>query len=133
MVRGLRQRRPGKRSKSLSVVQISRSCSIASAARCASVVRLPPAPTARMKLKRIAGWRSPGWSTETCGLASQASTISQAADADRGFAASWRGGSLPDLLRACRSLQIVHEPIHFVEVEPGREPEVVRFDAKGLG
>lgn len=56
---GWTQCSPGKREKSASVEWSTAWCSSASAARCASVVRLAPVPRDSRKRNRIAAWRSP--------------------------------------------------------------------------
>ena len=65
--RGLRQRRPGKRLKSVSLEWTSAWYSIASAAACESVVRFAPTPAAsRFRRKRVR-WSAPGLGGVTWG------------------------------------------------------------------
>jgi hypothetical protein len=54
--RGLISSTPGKRSKSASVEQIEAPSSIASAARCASEVRVPATPVCRRSWRRTFQW-----------------------------------------------------------------------------
>src|SRR5829696_9800714 len=61
---GLRHRNPGNRAKSVSLECNSAWCSIAKAAKCASVVIAPPAVTLRV-VRRSARCRGPGLMIET--------------------------------------------------------------------
>ena len=81
---GWRQRRPGKRLKSRSVVIHSFPDSIASAARYASKTRLPFAPAARQSRSKVGQWRGPGATITAFGCARSASTNASACSVGAG-------------------------------------------------
>src|ERR1039457_3696613 len=66
-VSGLIHFNPGNRRKSVSAVCSVALASIANAARCASVVRFPPLPSARRKPNANSAWRGPGFTGRTIG------------------------------------------------------------------
>jgi len=72
--RGSTHRKPSKRAKSVSQEQSSAPCSIASAARCASLVRFPAAPVGSRSSRRSEAWSGAGWITSATGCSSQPST-----------------------------------------------------------
>ena len=75
---GWRQRRPGNRLKSRSVVIHSQPDSIANAARYASATRLPFAPALRHRRSKISQRRAPGDTMTALGWARRASANSRA-------------------------------------------------------
>ena len=64
---GLVQRKPSKRAKSVSPEHTSPPCSIASVARCASLVRLPAVPTGSSSSRRTVACRAVGWTMVVTG------------------------------------------------------------------
>jgi hypothetical protein len=75
---GFSHRTPENLTKSVSAVWTTARNSTASAARCASVVKFPPLPSARRKLKSNSGCRGPGLTTLTIRRSNQDSTCAVA-------------------------------------------------------
>lgn len=85
-LRGSTHRSPAKRAKSVSQEQSSAPCSIARAARWASLTRLPAIPLDASSRRSTIACRSPGCTTVAQGCASHASTTSKARPPASGLA-----------------------------------------------
>jgi hypothetical protein len=83
-LKGLRQRSPGKRAKSLSQEQSSAPCSMARAARWASEVRFPPVPSGNIRSRSTRRCCGVGWMAMTAGCSNQAPTTSSAVSTLKG-------------------------------------------------